>query len=65
MWFDLSRGSSFLKTGVTLAILRLSRKFPVSIALFIHAVVISKVNSYSFRILVGMFPPTAMLSCDF
>ena len=47
------------------AILRLPGKFPVSIALFIHAVMISKVNSYSVRILVGMSPPAALLSFRF
>ena len=40
---------------------RLSGKCPVPIDLFIHLVNISKVNSHTCNILVGISPPTALL----
>ena len=60
----LSSGSSFLKMGVIFAALRLSGKQPVSMDLFMQLVNILNVNSLSFNIWIGIFPPADLLFLD-
>ena len=59
--FNLSRGLSFLKTGLILAVFKQSGKLGVSVDLLMQFFKISNIQLQFFQFLTGILPPPALL----
>ena len=61
LWFNLSRGSFFLKTSIILTVLKQSGKLEVSIDCLMQFFKISNMQPQFFKVLIGISPPAALL----